>query len=210
MCSCISTMASRIFSFKASIDLFLTTNGVESQERDGQTTSALRLIMRSSNTERKTSIDTKCCQYPPLQFLWTKFVQHGSITITIDCKGLSLLIFEEKWPNYASRPKSAPKRDSFLGTSAFQCIRAGFLCPKSNYFACLHTRQAQNELHLKRWFLFLPKLASYVSRSVAIFPCSSVYKTIFVRQKDKTNYLSNQTWANVRWRSPYTIIYYFQ
>ena len=63
----------------------------------------------------------------------------------------------------------------------------------------LHTSQDQNELHLKRWFLFffLPKSASSVSRSQAHLAkrCSRVYPTIFVRRKDKTNYLSNQTWA---------------
>ena len=41
-----------------------------------------------------------------------------------------------------------------LGASAFQCMRAGFLCPKCDNFACLHTRQDQNVLHLKRWFFF--------------------------------------------------------
>ena len=46
-------------------------------------------------------------------FYELKFVQHGSITIVIDCNGLSLLIFEAKFPNYASGPKSAPNSDSF-------------------------------------------------------------------------------------------------
>ena len=41
------------------------------------------------------------------------FVQHGLITIAIDCNGLSLLIFEEKWPNYASGSKYVPNNDSF-------------------------------------------------------------------------------------------------
>ena len=45
--------------------------------------------------------------------------------------------------------------------------------------------------------------------------CSSVYPTIFVRRKNKTNYLSNQTWVihvistswkNVRWRTLYTTV----
>ena len=35
-----------------------------------------------------------------------------------------------------------------LGVSAFQCMHAGFLCSKCDNFACLHTRQAHNELHL--------------------------------------------------------------
>ena len=51
-----------------------------------------------------------------------------------------------------------------LGVPAFQCMRAGFLCPKCQNFACLHTRQDQDELHLKRWFFLLPKSASSVSR----------------------------------------------
>ena len=79
-------------------------------------------------------------------FCEQKFVQHGPITIVIDCNGLSLLIFEEKWPNYTSEPKFAPNSDSFVST----CMLAGFLCPKFYNFACLHTRQDQNELHLKR------------------------------------------------------------
>ena len=83
-------------------------------------------------------------------FCEQNFVQHGPITIAIACNGLSCLIFEEKWPNYASGPKSAPNSDSFLDASAFRCMRAGFLCPKCDSFACLHTRQDQNELHLKR------------------------------------------------------------
>ena len=37
-------------------------------------------------------------------FCEQKFVQHGPITIAIDCNGLFLLIFEEKWNNYASEP----------------------------------------------------------------------------------------------------------
>ena len=53
-----------------------------------------------------------------------KFIQHGPITIAIDCKGLSLLIFEEKWPNYASEPKSALKSDSFWVRRVFNvCVR---------------------------------------------------------------------------------------
>ena len=79
-------------------------------------------------------------------FCEQKFVQHGPITIAIDCNRLSLLIFKQKWPNYASGPKSA----LVSGASAFQCMRAGFLCPKCDNFACLHTGQDQNEHHLKR------------------------------------------------------------
>ena len=44
-------------------------------------------------------------------FCEQKLVQHGPKTMLIDCNGLSLLIFEEKCPNYASGPKSAPNND---------------------------------------------------------------------------------------------------
>ena len=42
----------------------------------------------------------------------------------------------------------------FLGASAFQSMSAGFLCVKCDNFACLHTRQDRNKLHLKIWFFF--------------------------------------------------------
>ena len=46
-------------------------------------------------------------------FCEQKFVQYGPITIAINCKAHFLLIFGEKWPNYASDPKSAPYSDLF-------------------------------------------------------------------------------------------------
>ena len=39
-----------------------------------------------------------------------KLVQHGRITIAINCNGLSLLIFKEKLPNYTSKLRSAPNK----------------------------------------------------------------------------------------------------
>ena len=60
-----------------------------------------------------------------------KFVQHGPITITIDCNGLSLLILEEKWPNCASETKSAPNSDSFWVRRLFNvCVRV-FCAPNT-------------------------------------------------------------------------------
>ena len=75
-----------------------------------------------------------------LNFFEQKFVQHGPLTIAIDCNGLSLLIFEEKWPNYVSGPKIRSKQLFVLDALAFKCMRVGFLCPKCDNFACLHTR----------------------------------------------------------------------
>ena len=66
-------------------------------------------------------------------------------------------------PNYAPGSTIRTKQWLVLGASSFQCMRTGFLCPKCDNFAGLHTRQDQNKLHLTRWF-FLSKRASSVSR----------------------------------------------
>ena len=128
-----------------------------------------------------------------LNFCEQKFVQLGPIKIVIDCNGLSLFIFEENLANYASGPKFAPNSDSFRGRRLFNICLLVFCTPKCNNFACWHIRQDQNELHLKRWLS-----ASSVSRSQSHLAqrCSSVYTNIFVRGKNKTNYLPNQTGAN--------------
>ena len=77
--------------------------------------------------------------------------------------------FRRKMAQLCLWTKIRTKQWLVLDASAFQFTRAGFLCLKCDNFACLHTRQDQNGLHLKRRF-FLPKSASSVSRSVAIFP----------------------------------------
>ena len=43
-----------------------------------------------------------------LHFWKKKFIEHGTVTLAIDRNGCPLLIFEEKWPNDATVPKSAP------------------------------------------------------------------------------------------------------
>ena len=107
-------------------------------------------------------------------FCEQKFVQHGPIMIAIDCNALSLLIFEEKWLNYASGPKSLPNSVSFWVPRLFNvCVRV-FCVP--------------NETILLVYIPAKIKM-SFTQR------CSSVYTTIFFRRIDKTNYLSNQTWA---------------
>ena len=54
-----------------------------------------------------------------------KLIQHGRIMIALDCNGLYLLIFEEKWRNYAAGPKSAANRD-FFGCVGFSMYACGF------------------------------------------------------------------------------------
>ena len=130
-------------------------------------------------------------------FCEQKFFQYRLITITIDCNGLSLLIFKE----------SVPNSNSF-------CVRRLF--KKFDNFASLHTRQDQNELHLKRWFFFLPKSTSSVGRSIAIFPSvvqaytqpywSGVRITVIICQirheLSVTIHEISTSWnKNVRWRT---------
>ena len=80
-------------------------------------------------------------------FCEQKFIQHGPLTVAIDCNDLSLLILEENWPNYVFGPKSAPNTDLFWVHRLINvCVRGASVCT-----------------------------------------------IIFVRRKDKTNYLSNQT-----------------
>ena len=54
-------------------------------------------------------------------FCEQKFVQQGTITIAIDYKDLSLLIFEEKWPNYASELHQTVTRFGCVGFSMYAC-----------------------------------------------------------------------------------------
>ena len=64
-------------------------------------------------------------------FCEQKFVQHGPITVVIDCNDLSLLIFKENWRNYASGLKSAPNSYSFCYFQKILCI-LGFLQMRRN------------------------------------------------------------------------------
>ena len=48
-------------------------------------------------------------------------------------------------------PNQTVTRFGCVGFSMYAC---GFYVPKFDNFACLHTSQDQNELHLKRWFSF--------------------------------------------------------
>ena len=123
------------------------TNVIKSQLRSGQTTSALRLIMRffknrAQNIEcnfgcmarRAVLLKPNVAKILFLNFCEQKFIQHGPITITIDCNGLSLLIFEEKWLNYASGLKSTPNSDSFWVRRLFNvCVRI-FCAPNATIF----------------------------------------------------------------------------
>ena len=90
-------------------------------------------------------------------FCEQKLVQQDPITIAIDCNGFSLLIFEEKWPNYASGPKSAPN------TNSFRVHRLFIICVRVDNFACYIPAKIKMSFIWKDDF-FLPKSASFISR----------------------------------------------
>ena len=98
-------------------------------------------------------------------FCEQKFVQHGPITIAIDCNDLSLLIFEEKWPNYASGPKSEPNSDSFWVCRLFNvCVRV-FCAPNVTILFVYIPTKIQMSFIWKEFFF-----AKIVKINVAIFP----------------------------------------
>ena len=97
-----------------------------------------------------------------------KFVQHGPITIAIDCNGLSLLISEDEWPNYASGAKFAPNSDSYWLRRLFNvCVRV-FCAPNATILLVYLPGKIKMSFIWKN--NFLPKFASSVSRSQALFP----------------------------------------
>ena len=153
MCSCISPMTSRMLSSKASI------------VQGGQTTSALRVIIRSSKTGHKTL--TVCVNVENIlifNFCKQKFVQHVPITIAIDCTGLSFVIFEKKWSNYAYGPKSAPNSDSFFERLLFNiCVRV-FCAPNATILLVYIPAKIKISFIWKDYF-FLSKSSSFVCRS---------------------------------------------
>ena len=85
------------------------------------------------------------------------------MTIVIDCNGRSLLIFEEKWLNYASELKSAPKRDSFWVRRLFNVSVQDFCAPNATILLVNIPAMVEMGFILKDDFL--PKSASSVSRS---------------------------------------------
>ena len=99
-------------------------------------------------------------------FCAQKFVQHDPITNVIDCNGLSLLIFEEKWLNYASEPKSTPNSDSFWVLRLFNVCMRVFSAPMRQF--CMFTHPPRSKWASSEKMIFKPK--SSVSQSVAIFP----------------------------------------
>ena len=103
-------------------------------------------------------------------FCERKFIQHVPITIAIDCNGLSLLIFEEKWPNYANGRKFAPNSDLFWVRRLFNvCVRV-FCAPNARILLVYIPAKIKMSFMWKDDFFFLKKSSSSVSRSQLHFP----------------------------------------
>ena len=94
---------------------------------------------------------------------------NGPITIAIDCNGFSLLIFEEKLPNYDSGPNSAPNSDSFW-------VRTGFLCPKCNNLAYIPAMIKMSFIWKDDFFL--PKSGSSVNM---LTECTYVWQVLYLK-----------------------------
>ena len=75
-----------------------------------------------------------------------------------------------------------------LGVSAVQCMRA-------TISLVYIPAKIKMSFIWKDDFFWQNRHLLQVDRRPTFQHCSSVYTTIFVRRKDKTNYLSNQTWA---------------
>ena len=105
------------------------------------------------------------------QFLWTK---KKKITIAINCKGLSLYIDPIMILN-----QNPQQTVTHIGCVGFSMNACGFSVPQMQQF-CLFS---------------YPPRSKWASSEKMNFRCLSVYTIIFVRRRDKTNYLLNQTWS---------------
>ena len=140
-------------------------------------------------------------------FCEQKFVQHGPITIAIDYNGLSLLIFEEKLPNYASAPKSAPNSDWFWVCRLFNVWVRVFCASNATILLVYIPAKIKMRFIWKDDF-FLPKSTSSVSRSYTQ-PYSfggRIKSTICQLRPELTvtiHEMNTSRIKNVRWRTPY-------
>ena len=180
VCSCISPMASRIL-----VGVTLTFDGIPQIIVQRCQIAAPRwpndISFAADNAIFKNRMQNIECSFScvarsavllkpnlanilPFNFCQQKFIQHGPITIAIDCNGLSLLKWPwEKWPNYASGPNIR------FGCVGFPVYARGFSVPQMRQF-CLFTYPPKLKwFSSKNMIFFLSKSASYVSRSVALF-----------------------------------------
>ena len=154
MCSCISAMASRKLSSKASIvsSVILIFDGIPQIIVQRYQIAAPRwpndISSAADNAIFKNRAQNIKCSFNCVarsavllkpnvanillfKFCEQKFVQHSQLTIAIDCNDLFELIFEEKCPNYASGPKFAPNSVSFWVHRLFNVFVLVFCAPNA-------------------------------------------------------------------------------
>ena len=136
-------------------------------------------------------------------FCVQKFVQHGPIRIAIDCNSLSLFIFEDKWQNYASGPKSAPNSDSFWLRRLFNVCARVFCAPNAIILLVFIPATIKMSFIWKDDF-FLSKSAGPLSET------KTQLKPIICQIRHEltvTIHEINTSWKkNVRWRTQYFIL----
>ena len=117
--------------------------------------------IQKQSTKHRVLLKPNIANILLFNFREQKFVQHGPITIAIDCNGLSLLIFEEKWPNYASRPKSAPNSDSFWALWLFNvCLRV-FCAPNTMQFCLFAYPPRSKWASFEKMIIFFAKIGIF-------------------------------------------------
>ena len=139
---------------------------------------------------------------PLFNFCEHQFVQHGPIMIAIDCNGLSLLIFIEKWPNYPSGPISAPNSDSFWVHRLFNvCVRV-FCAPNATILPRSKWTSSEKMIFFcQNRHLLYTQPYSFGGR-IKLIICQIRYEL------SVTIYEISTSWRkNVRWRTLYNTHY---
>ena len=137
MCSCISPMASLIFSFQACPQIIVQQCWIAASKWSNDIRSVIDnaiLKTRAQNIEcsfgcaapSAVLLKSNLANIFLFNFYELKLVQQGPLMIAIDCNGHSLFIFEEEWPKYASGSKSARNSDESFGCVVFSMYACGF------------------------------------------------------------------------------------
>ena len=129
--------------------------------------------------------------------------------IAIDCNGLFLLIFEEKWPNYASGPKFAPNSNSFW------VRRLLSVCVRQMRQFCLFTYSPKSNWASSEKMNFFAKIGifcksiagplySVVQAYTEPYSFSGRIKLIICGIRHELSVTIHEisiSWKNVRWRT---------
>ena len=89
------------------------------------------------------------------------------ITIGIDCNGFSLLIFEEKRQNYASRPKSTPNSDLFWVRPLFNVCVWVFCAPNTRILLVY----IPAKIKMSKKMIFFAKIGIFCKSILGPLPC---------------------------------------